>query len=93
MWKLVVSKKADKQISKLDAANRRKVERWLMEHIEGCENPRLHGHALHGSEGDYWTYRIGDYRVVCDIQDDELVVLAIRVEHRREVYTQRRHKR
>ena len=91
MWKLVISKKANRQISKLDATDRRRVERWLMENVDGCEDPRLHGHALHGVEGDRWTYRIGDYRVVCDIQDGRLVVLAIRVEHRSEIYARRRH--
>lgn len=45
-----------------------------------------------GARREHWRYRIGDYRIVCDIQDEKLVVLAVRVEHRSEVYTQSRHK-
>lgn len=76
----------------LDNQRRRAIQKWMLDNIDGCENPRAHGRALHGDkDGGYWRYRVGDYRVVCDIQDGRLVVLAVRVEHRSEVYTQRRH--
>lgn len=92
MYRVEIGKRASKQISKLDNASRRRVESWLLETLDGCENPRAFGRALTGKrDGGYWRYRVGDYRVVCDIQDSRLVVLAVRVEHRGEVYAQRRH--
>ena len=91
-WGLEYSKKALKQLDKLDKKTRREIVSWMRDNVKGCENPRAHGHVLHGKEREHWVYKPGDYRVVCDIQYDRLVVLAIRVEHRSVVYTQMRHK-
>lgn len=86
MWRLEFSKKADKQLSKTDPGTRRIIISWLIKNIDGCENPRLYGKGLVGNHSGEWRYRIGDYRVLCDIRDDELVVLAIEVGHGRDVY-------
>ena len=86
MWRLVFSQRADKQLSKLDPRVRRIILRWLLKNIEGCSDPRAHGKCLTADKSGKWRYRIGDYRVLCEIQDDELVVLAIEIGHRREVY-------
>lgn len=59
----------------------------MQERVANLENPRSLGQALQGSEfGHYWRYRVGDYRIVCDIQDKKIVVLVLRIGHRREVY-------
>lgn len=86
MWRLVFSKKADKQLSKLDAGVRRVIVSWLLKHIDGCDDPRVYGKGLTANRAGEWRYRIGDYRVLCEIRDDELIVLAIAVGHRRDVY-------
>lgn len=86
MWRLEFSKKADKQLSKMDPGTRRIIISWLIKNIDGCENPRLYGKGLVGNRSGEWRYRIGDYRVLCDIRDDELVVLAIEVGHGGDVY-------
>ena len=85
MWRLVFSKKADKQLSKLDAGVRRVIVSWLLKHIDGCDDPRVYGKGLTANPAGEWHYRIGDYRVLCEIRDDELIVLAIAVGHRRDV--------
>ena len=85
MWRLLFSKKADKQLSKLDPGVRRVLVSWLLKHLDGCEDPRA-GKGLVGDKSGIWRYRVGDYRILCDIKDDELVVLALEVGHRREVY-------
>lgn len=54
--------------------------------IEGCENPRIHGKELVENRSDQWRYRIGDYRVTCEIQDEEIIVLVLEVGHRRDIY-------
>lgn len=89
MWRLVFSKRAEKQLSKMDAGMRRIIVAWLLKNVDGCDDPRAHGKGLTGNLSGAWRYRIGDYRVLCDIRDDELVVLALEIGHRREVYKQR----
>lgn len=86
MWRLEFSKRADKQLVKMDAGVRRVVVSWLLKNIDGCEDPRAHGKGLVANRSGEWRYRIGDYRVLCEIRDEELVVLAIEIGHRREVY-------
>ena len=89
MWRLVFSKRAEKQLSKMDAGMRRIIVAWLLKNVDGCDDPRAHGKGLTGNLSGAWRYRIGDYRVLCDIRNDELVVLALEIGHRREVYKQR----
>ena len=61
--------------------------KFLLERLANLENPRSLGEALQGRHlGEFWRYRVGDYRIVCKIQDDHLVILVIKVGHRREVY-------
>lgn len=86
MWRLVFSKKADKQLSKLNPGVRKVIVSWLLKNLDGCEDPRRHGKPLKGDRSGAWRYRIGDYRVLCEIRDDELVVLALEIGHRRSVY-------
>lgn len=88
MWRLVFSKRAEKQLSKMDAGMRRIIVAWLVKNVDGCDDPRAHGKGLTGNLSGAWRYRIGDYRVLCDIRDDELVVLALEIGHRREMYKQ-----
>lgn len=94
-WRLEYSGKAVRQLRKLDRQDSRAIRSWMSEHIDGCENPRAHGKALVGPLSHLWRYRVGDYRVLCTFDGDELVVLAIEVEHRSEVYQHRkdRHRR
>ena len=86
MWRLEFSKHADRQLSKMDAGVRKVVVSWLLKNVDGCDDPRVHGKGLTGGLSGAWRYRIGDYRVLCEIRDKELVVLAIEVGHRSEVY-------
>lgn len=85
-YSLVFSKEADKQVSKLDPGVRRVILKWLVKNVDGCSDPRIHGKALGANRAGQWRYRIGDYRAICVIEDDRLVVLCITVAHRREVY-------
>ena len=89
MWHLVFSKKADKQLAKMDVGVRRIIVAWLLKNIDGCDNPRIHGKGLTGNLSGVWRYRVGDYRILCEIREQELVVLALEIGHRREVYKQR----
>ena len=85
-WELRFSKKADKQLSKLDPRQSRIIVAWLLKNIYGCKDPRVHGKALSADQKGMWRYRIGNYRVLVEISDKELVVLAIQVGHRKDIY-------
>ncbi len=86
MWRLEFSKRADKQLSKMDPGVRRVIVAWLIKNIDGCLDPRAHGKSLTANKSGSWRYRIGDYRILCEMRDDELVVLAIEIGHRRDIY-------
>lgn len=85
-YKLDFSKKAEKQLEKLDIYHQRLISNWLELNIRDTENPRNHGKPLTESLSGFWCYRVGNYRIVCEIRDSELVVIAINIGHRREVY-------
>ena len=80
---------AEKQLRKLDKPIQKRLLDWLEDRIEGCKNPRHFGEPLRGERAGLWRYRIGDYRVICEIQDKQLVVLALAIGHRREIYLRR----
>ncbi len=89
MWKVELSDRALKQIRKLDPAQRRIILAWMKKNLDGCSNPRALGKPLRGDHADEWRYRVGDYRILCDIRDDRLVILALNVDHRSRVYKKR----
>ena len=76
----------DREFRKLDRYTQRMIKAWITKNLEGCENPRQHGKGLTANRSGQWRYRIGDYRLICVIQDDKLVILALSVGHRREIY-------
>jgi len=85
-WTVEVSGFAERQLKKLDRPVRQRILDYLDDRIEGCKTPRHFGEPRKGGGGGLWRYRVGDYRVICQIRDDLLVVLALAVGHRREVY-------
>lgn len=85
-WTVEVSDFAQRQLHKLDRQVRERILDYLDERIEGCKNPRHFGEALKGGRSGLWRYRVGDYRVICDLRDDVLIVIALSIGHRREIY-------
>lgn len=86
IYQIAFSKKAIKQLKKLDKPTASLIIGWLEKNVVGSENPRLHGKKLSGDRNEQWRYRIGNYRVICNIQDDKLIVLVLEVGHRRNIY-------
>ncbi|MBQ4469127.1 MAG: type II toxin-antitoxin system RelE/ParE family toxin [Synergistaceae bacterium] len=80
------SRNALKQMRKLDKPTRTRIYDWILEHLEGCENPRKYGKSLTANLAGEWRYRVGDYRVIAEIHDDKILVFITRVGHRREIY-------
>ncbi len=86
VWTIDYADTARGQLRKLDRQTARRVLDFMDERIAGAENPRSTGKALTGPLGPFWRYRVGDCRVICDIQDDKLRVLVVQVGNRREIY-------
>lgn len=76
----------DREFKKLDRYTQLMIGSWINKNLVGCEDPRTHGKALVANRRGQWRYRIGDYRLICCIDDRELIILALSVGHRREVY-------
>ena len=85
-WTVDYSPAAQGQLNRLGPQMARRIDAFMNERVAPADNPRHIGHPLHGSFGGQWSYRVGDYRVICEIQDDRLVVLVVRVGHRSRVY-------
>ena len=84
VWRIEVSASARKQLGKLGHSEAKRIRDYLRIQIEPLENPRAFGKPLKGS--NLWRYRVGNYRLICDLRDGTLVVLVVRIGHRREVY-------
>lgn len=85
-WSIEISDIAEKQLSKLGKTAEKRVLDYLYERIHDCKNPRHFGEGLKANLTGLWRYRVGDYRIICEIQDELLTVLALAVGHRRDVY-------
>lgn len=84
MYKLVPTRRFIKQLKKLDRYTQILIKKYLENNV--LEDPRRHGKALAGNQGGQWRYRIGNYRVIMHIVDDELIVSTLEVGHRRDIY-------
>jgi mRNA interferase RelE/StbE len=86
-WRIEIERAAARELDKLDPPVARRILRFLHERLSPLDDPRSLGEALTGSQlGDFWKYRIGGYRVIVALRDEELVVLVLRVGRRDSVY-------
>jgi mRNA interferase RelE/StbE len=86
-WRIDLAASAAKQLSKLDKTEARRITMFLRERVGTLDDPRTLGKPLTGPQlGELWRYRVGDHRIICDIQDQALVVLVIEIGNRRDIY-------
>ena len=85
-YKVEYTQRAVKQLKKLDKHTRKLILSWIEKNLVGCTNPRVHGKGLTANKSGQWRQRIGDYRIICEIQDDELIILTLEIGHRSQVY-------
>jgi len=86
VWRIEVTGTAKKQLAKLDRQAQIEIVRYLREKIAPEEDPRRHGAPLRRELLDRWKYRVGAYRLICDIQDEKVLVLVLMIGHRSKVY-------
>lgn len=84
-WEIRFSPRAAKSFKKLDAEERRRISKFLRE-VAALEDPRSRGKAMTANKAGLWRWRVGDYRVVADIVDDQVVVVVVDVGHRSKIY-------
>lgn len=77
---------AVKELKKLDRSVRALIIGWIEKNLIGCENPRQHGKGLTANRSGQWRYRVGNYRLLAEIQEDKIVILILSVGHRSEIY-------
>jgi mRNA interferase RelE/StbE len=86
-WTIKIDDRAKKNLAKLDKPVAKRITTFLRERVATLDDPRSIGEALRGSKlGEFWKYRVGDYRIISRIEDGELCILVVRIGNRREVY-------
>jgi len=86
-WKVELAPAAERELDKLDPQTARRILAFLHERVAVLDNPRRIGEALKGSRlGQFWKYRVGDYRIISHIEDDVVRILVVKIGNRREVY-------
>lgn len=85
-WDYKISAKAFKELRKLGNEPAKRIVTFLMTRIKGREDPRRFGKALKGELGEFWRYRVDDYRILCRIEDATVTVLVVKIGHRGKIY-------
>lgn len=85
-YKVEYTAQAVKQLKKLDKNTAALIYGWIDKNLVDCANPRLHGKGLTANKSGQWRYRIGDYRLIAEIQDEKITILLLNIGHRREIY-------
>lgn len=85
-WDLEISPRAQQQLDKLDRTTARRISKFLYEQVGRLNDPRQIGEPLQGTLIGLWRYRVGNYRIICTLEHERLVVLVLRIGHRRETY-------
>lgn len=86
MYKVRFSESAVKQMAKLDRQTLRVIKNWIVKNLVDTDDPRRHGKPLKGNLSGVWRYRVGDYRLFAEIEDNVLTIFIFEVGHRRDVY-------
>ena len=81
------TERALKDLRKLDRHTAALILGWIRKNLENCENPRQHGKGLTANKSGQWRYRVGDYRLLAEIEDNKIRILILNVGHRREIYS------
>lgn len=85
-WKIKYLKSVQKNIRKIDRKERDRIREYLESHIANSDNPRQFGKALKGNHSEFWRYRVGNHRIICELKDNSITILVIRIGHRKNIY-------
>lgn len=85
-YKVRLEKDAQKALKKMDKGDSRIIMAWISKNLVNCEDPYLQGKSLQGNLKGKWRYRVGNYRLIANIDNDNIIILILIIEHRRDVY-------
>ena len=85
-WKIELTELALKQLKKIGHSEAKRITHYLRTRIEPLDDPKALGKLLKGDLSNLWRYRVGDYRLICEINGNELIVLVVRIGHRKGIY-------
>ena len=85
-YKVIFTDRAKRQLKKLDKYIASLIIGWIEKNLQNCKNPRQCGKALVANKSGQWRYRIGEYRLICEIQDEKITILVLEVGHRKNIY-------
>jgi len=85
-YTVVYTKRAAKDIKKLDKQTQALILGWIEKNLIGCDNPRLHGKALSANLSGKWRYRVGNYRIIASIDDNTVTIMVLNIGHRSDIY-------
>lgn len=85
MYRVRYSEQAAKQLRKLDNSTQKLILNWIGKNLEGCTDPRAKGKGLTANRSGQWRYRVGDYRILAEIQEERIVILVFGIGHRKEL--------
>jgi mRNA interferase RelE/StbE len=85
-WRIEIDPASQRDLEKLDKTVARRILTFLYQRVGKLDDPRKIGERLQATLREFWKYRVGDYRLICALEDERLVVLVLRIGHRREVY-------
>lgn len=88
-WKIEFDNRARKELRKLDPQDQDRILKWLRQNLAVDKDPRRFGTSLNGRMKGLWRYRVGDYRLISQIQDENILILVVRIGHRRDIYEDR----
>jgi mRNA interferase RelE/StbE len=77
---------AVKELKKLDKHTKSLIYGWIEKNLVGCCEPRIHGKGLTANRSGQWRYRVGDYRIISEIDDDRIIILVLSIGHRKDIY-------
>jgi mRNA interferase RelE/StbE len=85
-WRIEITRTATRQITKLDQQAQKSILNFMRERLSPADNPRQWGRALQGEKRGLWRHRVGDYCLICDIQDEKITILVLQLGHRKDAY-------
>ncbi|WP_214710439.1 MULTISPECIES: type II toxin-antitoxin system RelE/ParE family toxin [unclassified Exiguobacterium] len=86
VYQVAFERNAQKTLKKMDPQQARIIMAWIKKNLVGTDDPRRHGKGLVANHSGEWRYRIGDYRLIADIQDETITILILEIGHRRDIY-------
>ena len=85
-YEVIFTKQALKSLKKLDKKTAALIIGWVEKNLANCENPRIFGKGLTANRSGQWRYRIGNYRIIAEIEDEKVMIMLINIGHRRDIY-------